>query len=100
MTDAQNQLQAYKKVLGSFANPRPRDVDTVESLNAQIDKVVSALDAIRPKRVNADVEFTFTGPQESLDLTTEPEDEPPARKRKRKKKDPNRQHAGGMDREA
>ncbi len=103
MTEAQEQLQKYKKVLGGFSNPRPRDVDTPENLNAQIDKVVQALDAIRPERVEVEVEMEVTTDDEAptLDLTSTDDDPPAAetKTRKRKKRKPNRQHEGGRDRE-
>jgi hypothetical protein len=93
MTEAQQQLRKFKNTLGSFGNPRPRDVDTPETLNRHIDKVVSALDAIRPQRVEVEV-TTAEDPQETLDLTTEEEE-----KTERKKKGgPDRRHKGGQDR--
>ena len=50
MTQAQEHLQAFKKTLGQFANPIPRQVDTDESMIVHIDRVIDALKAIRPKR--------------------------------------------------
>ncbi len=93
MTPAQEQLQKFKSTLGTFGNPRPRDVDTPANLNGHIDRTIAALEGIRP--APAPVEDAAS----TLDLTTDGED-PPARRRKRKKKDPNRMHTGGEDREA
>ncbi len=99
MTQAQENLSAYRKAMGAHANPRPRDVHTPEGMNAQIDKAVSALEAIRPQRL--EVEVTTEDAQKPLDLTTPEEDDeaPATQHRKRKKKDPNRMHEGGQNRE-
>lgn len=75
MTDAQEQLKEFKRVMGSFVNTRPRDFGTPEMTNASIDRVVSALEAIRPKAEAA------------------PAGDPP------KRKDPNRMHKGGKTRD-
>ena len=100
MTTAQENLSAYRKVLGAHANPRPRDVHTDEGMTAQINKVIGALEAIRPQPVEVEV-TTAPDPQESLDLTSKPEetDDEPAKTRKRKTQDPNRMHTGGENRE-
>lgn len=79
MSEAQQRIQAFKRVLGGFVNIRPRDFDTDESTHACIDRVVSALDAIRPKAGHAETS------------------EPPAKRQKKAGR--NRMHTGGRDRE-
>lgn len=98
MDRAQKQLKIFKGILGTFSNPRPRDVDTDEGLNAHIDKVVGALDAMRPQRAEVTVTPDSSSEEPSEGTSSTDEGQPPDKKRKRKQSDPNRMHTGGLDR--